>query len=280
MATQRWQVGDATIIRLSDDDFELLVPQDERTAAAVLADAAWLAPWSITDDGTLRIGSSATVIESRGMRIVVDPWLAFDPPDRASADGRARTERLLASIGDPATVDVVVNTHIDGSGANTRFDADGTEVPAFPAARYLLAASELDMLESGRREGGGAFAALAAAGVLDHPVDGHAVTDEVSIRPTPGHVDGHVVVEVSSAGASAVVIGHMFLHPAQIGNPDATLLDDDPERLIAERRALLQRCADAGTLLVGPLFADPGAGHVVPAGDQRWHLAVVSPGGR
>jgi glyoxylase-like metal-dependent hydrolase (beta-lactamase superfamily II) len=274
MATQRWQIGDATVTRVSDDDFELLVPQDERTTAAVLADAAWLAPWSITADGTLRIGSSATVIESRGTRIVVDPWLAFDPPDRSSVDGQARTERLLASIGDPASVDVVVNTHIDGSGANTRFEG-GAEVPAFPAARYLLAASELEMLRSGRREGGGAFAALAAAGVLDHPVDGHAITDEVSLRSTPGHVDGHVVVEVSSAGASAVVIGHMFLHPAQIGNPDATLVDDDPERLVAERRALLKRCADAGTLLVGPLFADPGAGHVIPAGNSSWHLAAV-----
>ncbi|MDX6234620.1 MAG: hypothetical protein QOH68_3732, partial [Nocardioidaceae bacterium] len=101
----RWRVGDVTVTRVMDDEFELLVPQDERTAAAVLADASWLAPWAITDDGTLRIGSSATLIESQGRRIVVDPWLAFDPPD---AD---RLLDALAQAGCKADdVDVVVNT--------------------------------------------------------------------------------------------------------------------------------------------------------------------------
>jgi glyoxylase-like metal-dependent hydrolase (beta-lactamase superfamily II) len=255
----RWPVGDATVTRVMDDEFELLVPQDERTAAAVLADAAWLAPWAITDDGTLRLGSSATLIESRGTRIVVDPWLAFQPSD---------PDRLLAALAMAGCaadeVDVVVNSHIDGVGLNGRF----------PNARTLVMASELDALAAGRREGCDQFQALADSGLIDHPRDGHVVTDEVRLRHVPGHVDGHVVVEVASKGESAAVIGHLFLHPAQIGAPDATLLDDDPERLIAERKALLAEWAEASTLVIGPLFASPGAGLIVD-NDGRWRLDLV-----
>jgi glyoxylase-like metal-dependent hydrolase (beta-lactamase superfamily II) len=255
----RWQVGDAAVTRVMDDEFELLVPQDERTAAAVLADASWLAPWSITDEGTLRLGSSATLIESRGTHIVVDPWLAFEPSDA----GRllVALERSGCAADD---VDVVVNSHIDGVGLNG----------SFPNARTLVMASELGALAAGRRDGCERFQTLADSGLVDHPEDGHVITDEVRLRHVPGHVDGHLVVEVASRGESAVVIGHLFLHPAQIGAPEATLLDDDPERLITERKALLAEWAANGTLVVGPLFAAPGAGRIVANGDG-WRLDLA-----
>jgi hypothetical protein len=73
-----------------------------------------------------------------------------------------------------------------------------------------------------------------------------------------------------------VVVGHLFLHPAQIASPEVANGDLDPVLLAATRRALLARCAEASTLLVGPLFASPGAGSIQPAGDA-WRL-VPAPG--
>jgi glyoxylase-like metal-dependent hydrolase (beta-lactamase superfamily II) len=266
---QRWQVGEVSITRVPEPGFELIVPQADEARELVLANAGWLAPHFITPEGELRVGSSATVIESQGTTIVVDPWLAFDGADRLG-----RATRLLAALVEagwsPDEVDVVIDSHIDGVGANTVLRG-GEEAPAFPAARYLLAAEELEALDAGRRPGAEAFRLLADAGVLDHPLDGHAVTGEVTLEHVAGHAPGHVVVHVRSGRASAMVVGHLFLHPAQALSPDVADLDEDTPTASAVRRDLLRRCVAEGTLLVGPLFADPGAGHVVPQ-DDTWRL--------
>jgi hypothetical protein len=78
---------------------------------------------------------------------------------------------------------------------------------------------------------------------------------------------------VTSGDASAVVVGHLFLHPAQIAAPEVDNGDLDPVVLAATRRALLARCEADGSLLVGPLFAAPGAGQVRPSGPS-WRLEV------
>ena len=82
------------------------------------------------------------------------------------------------------------------------------------------------------------------------------------------------VVWIEDGDASAVVVGHLFLHPAQIANPRIDNGDLDPGALEATRRALLGRCVDAGTPLVGPLFAAPGGGQVRPDGDT-WRLVTT-----
>jgi hypothetical protein len=80
-------------------------------------------------------------------------------------------------------------------------------------------------------------------------------------------------VWVESGAACAVVVGHLFLHPAQIAAPEVDNGDRDPVLLAATRRALLARCDAAGALVVGPLFAAPGAGRVHAAGSS-WRLEV------
>ena len=71
-----------------------------------------------------------------------------------------------------------------------------------------------------------------------------------------------------------MIIGHLFLHPAQVFSPDPRAgLDEDIELAAETRRGLLARAAEKGTLVIGPLWATPGAGTVVPAGEpDRWRL--------
>jgi hypothetical protein len=67
-----------------------------------------------------------------------------------------------------------------------------------------------------------------------------------------------------------VITGHLFLHPAQIANPDVADLDHDPEAVRATRRALLERCQRQHLLLIAPLFEAPGGGTIVrDRGDWR-----------
>jgi glyoxylase-like metal-dependent hydrolase (beta-lactamase superfamily II) len=272
---QRWRIGDSVLTRLADENFELVVPQDEPTTSVLLSQASWLAPHFLTPAGELRVGTSALVIDTPGARVVVDPWLVFDDPDRAAPDARARIERLLGSLADagfpPETVDVVVNTHIDGVGVNTR-PADGAEVPAFPNARYVIAPEEISALRAGRLPGAEPLEVLAAEGLVDDP-DGR-VAGDVHVEPGPGHSPGHHVVRIGADGGGAVVVGHLFLHPAQVFSPEPRAGLDENISLAGETRAeLLARAAGANTLVIGPLWASPGAGTIVPADEPgRWRL--------
>jgi len=205
---------------------------------------------------------------------VVDPWLVFDDADRTTPEATARIDRLLRGLGDAGfpseSVDFVVDTHIDGVGANTR-PVEGGEVPAFPNARYVIAPEEIAALQAGRFPGADALDVLVADGLVDDP-DGR-VAGDVAMERGPGHSRGHHVVRVGPEGDDAVIIGHLFLHPAQVFSPDPRAgLDEDIE-LAETRRGLLARAAEKGTLVIGPLWATPGAGTVVPAGEpDRWRL--------
>ena len=248
-----WHVGAVSIERVNEPGFELVLPQDEATRALLRANETWLAPAFVTDELALRIGSSATVVRSEGRTIVVDPWLVFDGPDP-----QARNVGLIAALEEAGTkaedVDVVVYTHIDGVGA----------LGCFPNARYVLTQSELQ-----RGDVADAAAAIQATGQLDIVAAGHRVTSEMTLEAAPGHSPGHVVASIASGGATAVIAGHLFLHPAQVaGHGPRPGLDEEPVVAAGTRSALLERMANDGALLIGPLFAEPGGGVVVRAADS------------
>jgi hypothetical protein len=269
---RRWSFGAVEVTRVEDPDFELLLPQDEESGAR-LAQRGWLAPRWVTPEMSLRVGSSAIAIRTPSAVVLVDPWLAFDDPARLAP----RLAALRAAGIDPTEVELVINSHIDGVGANAHLDGS----PTFPAARYLVPQEEVEDLATGvhpelGRDTGGRHPWL---GLLDsgkvEPVDGsEQLLPGLHLERAAGHNRGGVVVWVSSGGQAAVVVGHVFLHPAQVSDPSVVSGDLDPVALEATRRALLERCEAEDALLLGPLFADPGGGKVRRDGD-RWRLEPV-----
>lgn len=258
----RWTIGAIELTRVADPGFELVLPQDGATAAT-LATSPWLAPDFVTADWALRIGSSAITVRTPSATIVVDPFLAFDDPARLAP----RLASLRGAGTDPADVDLVVLSHLDGVGASLA--ADGA--PAFPNARYAVPTAELVDARAGQHgDAGQALVALADDGRVE-PAEPGPLVPGVHLEDAPGHNPGHLAMWLSSGGAQAVIPGHLLLHPAQVANPDASTNDLDPARSAATRRALLQRCADEDVLLVAPLFAAPGGGRVRPHGDA-WRL--------
>jgi hypothetical protein len=272
---RQWRVGATTITRVADEDFELVLPQDEATVATLRAQASWLSPLFVTDTFDLRVGSSALAIDTPGARVVVDPWLVFTEADRTTPEAAAQIERLLGRLADagfpPESVDVVIDTHIDNVGVNTRPTGRGEE-PAFPNARYVIAPEEMAALRAGLFPGAEAYEVLLDEGLVDET--GGPVVGEVATEPAPGHSTGHRFVRIGPEGHDAVVVGHLFLHPAQVFSPEPRAgLDEDIELAAKTRRALLERAAAENTLVIGPLWASPGAGTIVP-GDEpgRWRL--------
>lgn len=277
---RRWTFGAVEVTRVDDPGFELVLPQSGPTAAA-LAPRSWMRPQWLTSGQGLRVGSSAILVRTPSAVLLVDPWLAFDDPARLAP----RLAALRAAGVDPGEVDLVINTHIDGVGANAHSDGS----PTFPRARYLFPVEEVEDLRRGvHAELGGPAAADGAVhpllGLLERGSVETVVGDEqllpgVHLEPAPGHNRGGVVVWLSSGGQEAVVVGHLFLHPAQIADPDDTQGDRDPVALAATRRALLRRCEQTDALLLCHLFADPGGGRVRREG-ASWRLEPLDlPGG-
>src|SRR5687768_9962496 len=79
-----WKVGALEVTRVADPAFELVLPQDEATVA-ILQQAPWLQPEFVTEEWALQVGSSATIVASAGTVVLIDPFLAFDDPDRLGA---------------------------------------------------------------------------------------------------------------------------------------------------------------------------------------------------
>ena len=210
----RWSIGNVEIVRIEDLDFA--VPSDAPVPE-------WCIPAYAPSTSEVGIAFTVLAIESDGRRIVVDPWLANDFP-RKDADASEHAARLLdelATAGFPAeSVDVVVNTHLDGIGWNTIPGAEGWTA-AFPNARYLYPADELAAIDGGELING--YEGLAELRAL-RPVEGIepplALTSTVSLTPAPGHNFGHVAVRIESDGDLAIYPGHLVLSPFQIDDDD------------------------------------------------------------
>jgi glyoxylase-like metal-dependent hydrolase (beta-lactamase superfamily II) len=259
---QRWQAGGWTITRVPDPGFELVLPQDEGTRAA-LQRSPWLRPRFVNDNWALRVGSSAIVLDDGRSTAIVDPWLAFDDPDRFAP----RLDALSAAGWSADDIDIVINSHIDGVGANVD---PATGAAAFGRARYLVPGVEMTALADGQRAGAEGLLDVERAGLLERYDGRIEPAPGVVLDPLPGHNPGHFGVYVGDPPA-VVVTGHLFLHPAQIANPDVADLDHDPATVRTTRRALLERCHREDLLLIAPLFEEPGAGTIAPDGD-RWRL--------
>lgn len=277
MPAPRWQVGAARVTSVKE--IELPIPAAGLVPEATperLAEHAWLSPRFVTPDGRLRLLVQALVVESRGRRIVVDTCVGNDKERVLPALNQLATSFLadLAAAGFPReSIDTVVCTHlhVDHVGWNT-MKVDGRWVPTFPNARYLVVRREWEhwSKEDDRSHGdllGDSVRPVFEAGLVDLVEPGHAVTDEVTLEPTPGHTPGHVSVRIRSAGAEAVITGDLMHHPVQCAHPDwGSSFDGDGPAASATRRAFLAAQAGRPVLVIGTHFAGPSAGHVVRDG--------------
>jgi glyoxylase-like metal-dependent hydrolase (beta-lactamase superfamily II) len=253
----RWSVGTVEVVRIEDLDFA--VPSDDRLPA-------WCVPHFAPSRDEVGVAFSALAISSEGTRIVVDPWLANDGP-RELADAAEHADRLLDELADagfPADdVDVVVNTHLDGIGWNTRPTDEGWE-PSFPNARYLYPSDEIIAIERGEElYGSDGYFALSSTTAIDPVEPPLRLTSTVSLEAAPGHNFGHVAVRIESEDELAIYPGHQVLSPRQLADP--TLGDEgNPwrDQAIATRTALLDELADRQGLLLTTLLGGPGGGTV------------------
>ncbi len=240
---------------------------------AVAACATWMQPHYQNADGYLLQSIHTLVLRTPDRLMLVDTGVG-NGKDRAGgipAFNQLDTDfldRLAAAGVYPGEVDTVLCTHMhtDHVGWDTHLE-DGRWVPTFPNARHLFVEREWMHWHEVAR-GAEVTARLLAdsitpvfeAGLVDLVPADHRVSEHVRLVPSHGHSPGHVTVEVSSRGRTAALIGDVMHSPLQAAFPDTRpALDREQEAPAAARRAVLDRYADSGTLVLGAHWPWPPA---------------------
>ncbi|WP_435283585.1 MBL fold metallo-hydrolase [Streptomyces koelreuteriae] len=285
-----WTVGDVTVHRIDE------TPLPPATGPWLLPDATpdvvagqdWLYPHFADGDGVPHLDSHSFAFTVGGLRVLVDTGIGNGKQRANPAWHDLDTDylsRLTAAGFPPDTVDLVILTHLhaDHVGWNTR-EVNGAWVPTFPHARYLTSRVEREfwagyaMDEARAQMFRDSVIPVEQAGRLDLadvPAEGVEVAPGLRLAPTPGHTPGHLAVELTSRGRTALITGDCVHHPVQLAHPGiGACVDIDPGQSEATRRELLDALAGTDTLLLGTHFAPPTAGNVIPH-EGAYRLAPV-----
>lgn len=277
----RWKIGEVTVTKVVELEQELplkgLLPA--ATDEALAPHLSWLMPHFIDDEGNTDLSIHAFVVESDGLRIIIDTCVGDrDMAGLPGFTGDPAFPKRLAAAGFPVeSIDIVCCTHLhfDHVGWNTRLE-DGKWVPTFPNARYLFCRAEYDAWMA--EPGGYAWnlsdtvAPVVDAGLVDLVDPDHRVTSEIRFVPTHGHSPGHMSVVIESNGERALITGDATHHPVQWAEPDWGMSGDWDGPMGAEsRRRMREEHGDTGTLILGTHYAAPSAGHIVQR-DGQWQF--------
>ena len=242
-------------------------------------------PGRIAADGKIVMSFHSFVLKTGRDTILVDTCCGADKPRPGREQFNEGKQDFLAGLAGlgvrPQDVTVVLCTHLhwDHVGWNTRL-IDGRWVPTFPNARHVIAKREYDhwnavyAKEKGRTENMHALAFEDSVLPIMHAEKAILVEDDyefdkgIWLEPCHGHSPGHVVINVASDGKKGVFIGDVIHHPLQLMFPDlSTRADFEMNAARVTRRALIEKHADTGALVLPQHFATPSCGTIKRAGD-------------
>jgi len=277
-------VGDVQLTAFLDVDLNFPMGLDQ-VFPSVDADA-WTPhrerhPEAFGSHGGWRYRVHCYLVRARDRLVLVDTGcgpasLAF--PAFLGVEGALRSHLSTAGVA-AEDIDTVVITHVhpDHVGGVLDPEAPGP-ASSFPRARYLVPRADWETWRRPEvREGfpiafvGDTLEPLVALGAVDL-VDGeHTLGRELTLIPTPGHTPGSTSLLVRSGGESAMLVGDVWLHPAQVTEPTwGSAFDMDQDAAGSTRAALAQRIAEEGMTMGACHFPAPFGQLVRLEGRQHW----------
>src|SRR6185503_4735518 len=146
------QFGDYRIEIIPDTEFRL----DGGAMFGVVPRNLWERVAPPDEQNRIRMNMNCLFVESGQERVLIDTGIGEKWPDKQRTmygidRQRSLADSLKAVAGvAPEEITIVVNTHLhfDHAGGNTRLDASGKAVPAFPNARYFISRAEFAHAEA------------------------------------------------------------------------------------------------------------------------------------
>jgi glyoxylase-like metal-dependent hydrolase (beta-lactamase superfamily II) len=283
----RFRLGGVDLAIVSDGVFM----QDVGVIMGVVPRTLWEPVIGTPDARNLTpLALNCLLLRSQGKMVLVDTGIGTKLNEtqrtRHFPGDYGHLLRRLRTMGvQPEDVDIVVNTHLhfDHCGWNTA-NVHGRPLPTFPNATYYIQRGEYEAAMHPNERTRGAYlpdnyAPLAEAGRIDL-VDGERrVTPEITLLPTPGHTADHCSVAIASGGETAIYIGDLVQHAAQIErNAWIPAYDVLPLVTLETKKALFDRALRERWLIVSVHAPFPGAGRLVEAdGRRRFVAAPASP---
>jgi glyoxylase-like metal-dependent hydrolase (beta-lactamase superfamily II) len=270
-------------------DYELLVVSDGvlRLDAGSVFGVTPRVMWEplvepLDEEHSLAVGLNCLLVRSQGKLVLVETGVGNKTTRVPSGAGVAQAGTLLEDMARhsirPEDVDIVINTHLhfDHCGGNTIY-RDGKLTLTFPRAHHFLQKGEWEEANHPNERTRASYLPenlepLAASRQLEL-VEGEAeVIKGVRILPAPGHTAAHAIVEVASAGQTALYIGDLAQHPLMLERL-AWISSFDVLPLVAldTKKRILERAVTENALLVSVHCPPPGLGRLRPMdGRRKW----------
>jgi len=194
-------------------------------------------------------------------RILIDPGIGPREAKRFGRDyhvrsGESLTDQLHRAGVTPEEIDIVINTHLhwDHSGANLKFLPDGTVVPAYPKAVYLVQGGEWESALSPNeltKEGYllQADPTLVRSGQLELLHGSMEIVPGITLMMTPGHTPFHQSVLVQSEGETILYTGDLIPTAAHLPQTYISAFDLEPLRTFETKKRLLRQAREEGWTL-------------------------------
>jgi glyoxylase-like metal-dependent hydrolase (beta-lactamase superfamily II) len=278
---QTTRIGSFEINRVADYEGPFFAPHEffpDFDPAVVEEHAALLGPRLLEPaTGKLMFSFHSFVVRTGRHTILIDACIGNDKerPSRPQFHHyRSPFIDDLARIGvKPEEVDYVMCTHLhwDHVGWNTRL-VDGSWVPTFPNAKYVIAKREFDHWQDFSLSGVDSPHALAFGDSVLPVVrtkqallvgDDYALDDGLWFESYPGHTPGNVVIHAKSGGDRGVFIGDVLHHPLQCLKPEwSTFACTHADGSRVSRTRLIETFADSDALVLPAHFPAPTCGHI------------------
>ncbi|WP_237065403.1 MBL fold metallo-hydrolase [Loktanella sp. M215] len=190
-------------------------------------------------------------------------------------------DRLAEKGVTPESVGYVLLTHlhVDHVGWNTRLE-DGTWVPTFPNAKYVMTSIERDWRDPERGAKGKSEAPTypfldSVKPVLDNHSNVEIVTGDeegylpgIDFMPVPGHAPGMMGIRLRDGGDEALFIADVMHQPIQVSNPGwSSKYCENPDLATETRARVLAHAAHTGCLILPAHFGGTHCGYVRRDGD-------------
>jgi glyoxylase-like metal-dependent hydrolase (beta-lactamase superfamily II) len=275
------RIGDFAINRIADFEGPAFGPADffpDFDPEVVRANADLIGPKLLDPaTGLLVFSFHSFVVQTGRHTVLIDACIGNDKERPARPQWhRMKTSYIndLARIGVKVEdIDYVMCTHLhwDHVGWNTRLQ-DGSWVPTFPKARYVMAKREFGHWEGVHRSGadtphatafGDSILPVVETGQSMLVDDDFALEDGLWFEGAPGHTPGNVVIHAKSGGDRGLFVGDVLHHPLQCIKPEwSTRACSDPDMSRTTRARLVEQYADSDTLILPAHFPTPTVGHI------------------